>query len=43
MSLWDNFCKSGKISDYLDYAKFEKEGAGDDNLKRIDFAGTGRG
>lgn len=26
MTLWDKFILSGKITDYLNYSKYEKEG-----------------
>lgn len=39
MSLWDKFCKSGKIEDYLNYTRFEKGAADDDNRKGSDLAG----
>ncbi len=40
MKLWNIFCSSGKISDYLNYARFEKEGERDDNLKGTDYTGN---
>ena len=42
MELWNKFYLSGKISDYLDYARFEKEGDRDDNLKGTDYTGNGQ-
>ena len=37
MTLWEKFTSSGKIIDYLNYLKYEKEGTENDNLKGIDF------
>lgn len=34
MDLWNEFCKSGKISDYLKYKSAEKEGNSNDNPER---------
>ena len=34
MDLWNVFCKSGKISDYLKYKSAEKEGSYYDNSER---------
>ena len=39
MYYWDRFYFSGKIEDYLHYAKYEKEVAENDDLKRTDTEG----
>ncbi len=36
MSLWDRFYMSGKIIDYINYTRYEKEVAENDNLKGSD-------
>lgn len=33
MDFWNEFCKSGKISDYLKYKSAEKEGSSNDNFE----------
>lgn len=39
MSLWEKFYQSGKVEDYLNYRRFEKEVTTNDNLKGSDFKG----
>lgn len=38
MDLWDEFLKSGKISDYLKYKLSEKEGSLNENFQRSDHS-----
>ncbi len=33
MELWEKFCKSGRIEDYLAYAKAERNGEDDDSKR----------